>query len=243
MKLDTDLFLIIFTFISFIIALTSVLIVSREGVLRRYKYEENYRYNSELEKIRYDIEKQMYQLNDKLLASEKRWQDVNHLLISSQNIIDFKTDYRIDNDNFNFLRNAGIDVDKINLEKNLVFYLTPFHELKNETYYAVKDTCEELNLILKRGDEIYLEKKNILTNILENILKARLLIVNIDGRNPNVYYELGIAHALNKPTILISNDINSVPFDLKSNYIILYDTNIDLKTRLKKALTDTIINL
>lgn len=55
-------------------------------------------------------------------------------------------------------------------------------------------------------------------------MESRYVIANLNGRNPNVYYELGIAQAIGKPVILIA-DVSSykeIPFDLQSNRLLLY---------------------
>lgn len=44
-------------------------------------------------------------------------------------------------------------------------------------------------------------------------------------RNPNVFYELGLAHALKKPVVLVSSNESDVPFDLKHIRVIYYDVN------------------
>lgn len=47
----------------------------------------------------------------------------------------------------------------------------------------------------------------------------------MSNRNPNVFYELGLAHALEKPVVLISSNENDVPFDLHHIRVIYYDVN------------------
>ena len=72
--------------------------------------------------------------------------------------------------------------------------------------------------------------------MIRKILKANIVIANIDGRNPNVFYELGLAHALDKNTILIAKTKKEVPVDINSKYIILYQDENDLEMELKKQL-------
>ena len=76
-------------------------------------------------------------------------------------------------------------------------------------------------------------------NIIAQIVRAEFVIANIDGRNPNVYYELGIAHAIGKPTILISNvdfpDTNiedDIGFDIRQKQIVLYRNEAELEKKL-----------
>ena len=68
------------------------------------------------------------------------------------------------------------------------------------------------------------------------MVKARIIIANISNRNPNVCYELGIAHMMGKPTILLCRKGTDVPFDLKQKYIIFYDNEEELSCKLNDAL-------
>ena len=54
---------------------------------------------------------------------------------------------------------------------------------------------------------------------------AKVLVAELTSRNPNVYYELGIAHALQKPVVLISSNEEDVPFDVRHIRVIYYDVN------------------
>jgi hypothetical protein len=68
------------------------------------------------------------------------------------------------------------------------------------------------------------------------LVRARVVVANVSGRNPNVFYELGIANALDKSTILVSEGIEDVPFDIRSRRIILYEKSDDLQEMLSGAL-------
>lgn len=70
--------------------------------------------------------------------------------------------------------------------------------------------------------------------MLRYIVKAKLVIANINGRNPNVMYELGIAHALDKPVLLLSKEIGSLPVDLKSKRFLIYNSYNELERKLEK---------
>jgi nucleoside 2-deoxyribosyltransferase len=78
-------------------------------------------------------------------------------------------------------------------------------------------------------------------HILRLIVKARVIVAVIDGRNPNVFYELGIAHALNKVTILVSSDVQSAPLDLRSRKLIVADSPETLQAKLVTELARTIV--
>ena len=63
----------------------------------------------------------------------------------------------------------------------------------------------------------------MIDQIWRGINKAKVLVAELTTKNPNVFYELGLAHALRKPVILISSNQDDVPFDLRHIRVILYD--------------------
>lgn len=82
-------------------------------------------------------------------------------------------------------------------------------------------------------------QQNILADIIQPIYSADLVLADLTGINPNVMYELGIAHALEKKTIIITqDDINTLPFDLKQyrtkSYSTHYSSIFDLLDYLEK---------
>ena len=66
-------------------------------------------------------------------------------------------------------------------------------------------------------------------------------MANIDGRNPNVFYELGIAHALDKVTILVTKSIKSVPFDLRGKKLVVYQDADELRLGLQNELSRSLL--
>ena len=75
---------------------------------------------------------------------------------------------------------------------------------------------------LRADDDIYSTGK-VIEQIKSGIENAKVLLCELTGRNPNVMYELGLAHALGKPVVLVSENENDVPFDLKHIRVIFYD--------------------
>jgi nucleoside 2-deoxyribosyltransferase len=61
--------------------------------------------------------------------------------------------------------------------------------------------------------------------VWSGINDARVLVAELTQRNPNVFYELGLAHALEKPVVLISSNEADVPFDLHHIRVIYYDVS------------------
>jgi hypothetical protein len=101
----------------------------------------------------------------------------------------------------------------------------------------IKPPLEESGYEVTRADSI-LDQHNILKDIIRNIAEADLIIVDLTSINPNVFYELGIAHAMLVPTVLLTQSIDDVPFDLKSYRVIAYSTNIFNAQELPKRLKE-----
>lgn len=68
-----------------------------------------------------------------------------------------------------------------------------------------------------------LDVGNIIKDILLNLNRADVVIADLTDRNPNVFYELGVRHVLRDATILITQNIEHVPFDLRHYALIEYD--------------------
>jgi hypothetical protein len=75
---------------------------------------------------------------------------------------------------------------------------------------------------------------------LKLIAEAHLIIAIADGRNANVFYELGIAQAFGKPTILVARVPSDVPFDIRARRLVLYDDLGDLRNKLRSELARAI---
>ena len=207
----------------------------REG---RYNEKEN---RSELNELRAMFEHRMYDLQERLILTESRWKDVNHLLLDSQRVSGSDTSLKKQKVTMtSYLNEMGLSEKDLIIDPNLVFVLTPFHDKHQQTFEIIRNVCSDVGLTCLRGDEKYIDS-NILIHILRQLLKARMLIVNIEGRNPNVFYELGLAHALGKPTILLSKSFHEAPFDVKSKRIIFYKHPLELRDLLRDELTRALV--
>lgn len=80
----------------------------------------------------------------------------------------------------------------------------------------------------------------IITHIIKNLVLSDLAIADLSGRNPNVFYELGVRHAVNDNTILISESEEDVPFDLRGQRLILYKRDFEGGSRLRNAITKAV---
>lgn len=114
--------------------------------------------------------------------------------------------------------------DKIPIEKNRCFMLMPFSTDFDYIYGMIKKDLNDNGLICNRADEIS-GSKPILNKILTEILKSRYIIADLTGYNPNVFYELGIAHSFKdaQNILLIKQKSSQIPFDLTHLTYIEYE--------------------
>lgn len=115
-------------------------------------------------------------------------------------------------------------IDLGNVE-NTCFVVMPFSSLFQVEYEKIiSPALKELNITPVRGDEIY-SKQRIVDDIWNSIKSCRFVLAELTGKNPNVLYEIGLAHAIGKPVIIITRNGDDVPFDLKALRYLFYDVN------------------
>ena len=87
--------------------------------------------------------------------------------------------------------------------------------------------CDTVGVRPVRGDDLF-TPTDILEDIWQSINAADFVIADITGRNPNVLYELGIAHTLAKPVLILSRQADDIPIDLATRRVILYGQQADV---------------
>jgi len=166
---------------------------------------------------------------------------VNHLLIDAQDpnfskgIADHKWGR---GSSVDFFKSIGVRTS-VPVDETLAFVLTPFNEKYNSQYSVIKKVVTDLGFRCSRGDDSNLSS-NILGHIVQQITKSRIVIANISGRNPNVFYELGIAHALGKPVLIVSESLADIPFDINSSRILAFEDENDLSKKLRNWFVHTL---
>ena len=103
-----------------------------------------------------------------------------------------------------------------------VFVLMPFDESFSDVYQlGIRPACESAGSYCERVDEqIFAE--SILTRIYNQIAKADLIVADMTGRNPNVFYEVGYAHALGNVGQLLPLDWTSMSVGLDADRLVEY---------------------
>lgn len=110
--------------------------------------------------------------------------------------------------------------------KPFAFVIMPFLREFDDIYQlGIKPACESAGAYAERVDE-QIFHESILQRIYNQISKADVIIADMTGRNPNVFYEAGYAHALGKPVILLTKAAEDIPFDLKHYPHIVYGGRI-----------------
>jgi len=124
------------------------------------------------------------------------------------------------------------------------FVLMPFAEDVMEVYeHAIHPAAKTLGFNCYRADHA-VGSCAIVSDIIKGIFQADVIVADLSGFNPNVFYELGVAHTVGNKTIIICERTKQeLPFDLKSYRVIFYDKSIkgikeELRGRLEKTLRD-----
>ncbi|MGD8779297.1 MAG: hypothetical protein PVH88_10100 [Ignavibacteria bacterium] len=138
---------------------------------------------------------------------------------------------------------AGKNTIEIQIQQqlNTCFVIMPFDALFQSQYEnVIKPSIESLGIKCIRGNEIY-SRQNIMSDIWKSIRECRFILAELTERNPNVMYEIGLAHAIGKPTILLTRNEEDVPFDLKGIRYRFYDVNDPFwGTNLSEAIKDMV---
>jgi hypothetical protein len=128
--------------------------------------------------------------------------------------------------------------------KPFIFVLMPLAQEFNDVYtFGIKGAAEDVGAYAERLiDQVFQE--GMLERIFNQINKADVLVADMTGRNANVFYEVGYAHALGKIVLLLAREVDDIPFDLKHRQFILYGESIvslrkELRGRLEWAMEES----
>ena len=158
----------------------------------------------------------------------------------------------LDGDLLQILMNAGaLDVAQPTVfqpvldgaQPNLVSVMMPFDPGMNGVYGAIEAACASLGASCKRADNIW-EHSTVIQDIYSLIHKSSVVVCDFSNKNPNVFYEAGIAHTLGRAVIPIVQHTSDIPFDLQHHRYIQYLNNaeglvkltVDITARLRTLL-------
>lgn len=106
------------------------------------------------------------------------------------------------------------------------FVMMPFGEPLGSYYQSIYvPAIKKAGMHPVRADDDLFGTGKIIDQVWRGITESKVLVAELTTRNPNVFYELGLAHALQKPVVLVSSNEGDVPFDLQHIRVIYYDVN------------------
>lgn len=120
------------------------------------------------------------------------------------------------------------------INPRLVSVMMPFSGNCAEVYKSLEFALKASDYECSRADNFW-QHAHIMQDIIELICTSRVVICDLTGKNPNVFYEAGIAHTLGKEVMLITQNIEDVPFDLRSLRCLIYLNNQEGREALCKS--------
>ncbi len=127
------------------------------------------------------------------------------------------------------------------IEPTLVSAMMPFDLAFNPVNVALREAAEDAGRRYRRADDIW-ENPHVMQDVVGLIDRSRVVIADCTGRNPNVFYEVGIAHTLGREVLLITQADSDIPFDLRHLRYVRYLNNgeglAELKRRIRAKLED-----
>lgn len=109
------------------------------------------------------------------------------------------------------------------VDDSFCFVLMPFRPNWSEGVYRsiFRPAIEEAGYQCQRADE---SGKQIITeSIWTDICRSKVIVADLTGKNENVMYEIGIAHTVGKPVVLLSQDEIDPPFDVSHHRVHVYE--------------------
>lgn len=234
MQFSTDTIILFALILQFIVAVMLILL----SIKRLEKKIEKHDSVSLIKYQREQMENRIYDATEKLMADTIHFSDTNHLLLdaSTSNSLEVKREVP----NYSYFSDLGIMSPEFDVKDKTILCLMPFNSKYNTLYSTIKHSCNYCGYECLRTDDEKLENNvNLRRYIITRIIQAQAVVAVLDGRNPNVMYEIGIAHAIGKLVILLVKREKSsdLPENLKGNRLLIYRSEDDLHTQLTTTLT------
>lgn len=120
---------------------------------------------------------------------------------------------------------------------SLASAMMPFDSKFTKVYESICQATDNVGLRCRRADNIW-EHPAVIQDVVALIDRSQVVICDCTERNSNVFYEIGIAHTLGREVILITQNEDDVPFDLRHLHYILYDDSDEGLIALTEGLKD-----
>lgn len=134
------------------------------------------------------------------------------------------------------------EVPDTSVDSRLISVMMPFTSQLQPVYEMIKEVSSELGFECKRADDIW-EHSTVIQDVFSLIFTSYIVVCDFTGKNPNVFYEAGIAHTLGKHVIPITQSADDVPFDLRHHRYATYLNNGEGRAKLKGELRKRFLHL
>ncbi len=121
------------------------------------------------------------------------------------------------------------------VEPDLVSMMLPLSADFGPVFDTVSRAGLDLGLRVLNANQVW-EETEIIQDIFSLIFRSKFVVCDFSGRNPNVFYEAGIAHTLGRTVIPIVQNIDDIPFDLRHHRHVVYLNNEEGRRALLEAL-------
>ncbi len=127
------------------------------------------------------------------------------------------------------------------------FVMMPFKSPFDVYYTSIyKPAIKDSKLVPVRADDLF-RPSAIVSDLWQMIQDAEVILAELTTKNANVFYELGLSHAVGKPVILVSETMDDVPFDLQQLRVLLYDKDDPnwgdkLKADITSSINETLVS-
>jgi hypothetical protein len=124
-----------------------------------------------------------------------------------------------------------------------VFVIMPFDASLTRVWHEhIKSVTDNLGLSASRADDFFTSHA-VMTDVWNALYSARVVVADCTRRNPNVFYEIGLAHVVGKQVILITQNRKDIPFDLLQYRYIVYHVTTDGLREFEERLTKTLVEI
>jgi hypothetical protein len=121
------------------------------------------------------------------------------------------------------------------VETDLIAVMSPFEAKFEPVFDSIKTAGSSAGFRTLRAKDIW-ENSAVIQDIFSLIFKAQIVVCDFTDKNPNVFYEAGIAHTLGKHVVPITQSATDIPFDLRHHRYLDYLNNAEGRTLLETAL-------
>jgi hypothetical protein len=104
----------------------------------------------------------------------------------------------------------------------LVTVMFPFRFM--DTFDTIKGVCDKLGLECLKADDVWVNS-TFIQDIFDLIFTSRVVVADFSTKNPNVFYEVGIAHTMGKTVVPLTQSMDDIPSDLKAHRALEYLNN------------------